>query len=213
MAQPVSRMKTSGTLDQPSIDAHLEVANLAVNDEFTGGGLVLDAVSHGDKLQLTGRSTFPQASVALDGTVDEKGNLQSDLQLQFTQVDIDPLLLAELKTRITGHSSLNGHASVSGPLREPRRLKGSMVIDAFTVEMEKIPIHSDGPIELELDDRGGLGETTDANGRRDAPSASAARWTSKANARWISMPRAISTWRFSMRWMTRSPPMARPTPT
>ena len=146
-------LKTSGTLDQPSIEAHLEVANLAVNDELTGGGLVLDAVSHGDKLQLTGRSHFPQASVTLDGTVDERGNLQSDLQLQFTQVDIDPLLLAELKTRITGHSSLNGHAGISGPLREPRKLQGSMVIDAFTVELEKIPIHSDGPIELALDDQ------------------------------------------------------------
>jgi translocation and assembly module TamB len=146
-------LKTSGPLDQPVINAHLEVANLSVNDELTGGGLVLDAVSKGDKLQLTGRSHFPQASVTLDGTIDEKGNLQSDLQLQFTQVDIDPLLLAELKTRITGHSSLNGHASISGPLREPRKLQGSMVIDAFTVELEKIPIHSDGPIELALDDQ------------------------------------------------------------
>jgi translocation and assembly module TamB len=146
-------LKTSGPLDQPVIDAHLEIENLSLNDEFTGGGLVLDAVSHGDKLQLAGRSHFPQASVTLDGTVDETGNLQSDLQLQFTHVDIDPLLMAELKTRITGHSSLNGHASLSGPLRQPRNLKGSMVIDAFTVELDKIPIHSDGPIELALDDQ------------------------------------------------------------
>ncbi len=146
-------LKTSGTLDQPSIEAHLEVANLAVNDELTGGGLVLDAVSHGDKLQLTGRSHFPQASVTLDGTVDEKGNLQSDLRLEFTKVDIDPLLMAELKTRITGQSSLNGRASIGGPLREPRKLQGSMVIDAFTVELEKIPIHSDGPVELALNDQ------------------------------------------------------------
>ena len=145
-------LKTSGSLDQPVIDGHLEIANLTVNDEFTGGGLVLDAVTRGDKLQLTGRSKFPHASVTLDGTVDEKGNLQSDLQLQFTQVDIDPLLVAEFKTRITGHSSLNGHASISGPLRAPRTLKGSMVIDAFTVEMDKIPIHSDGPVELALAD-------------------------------------------------------------
>ena len=60
--------------------------------------------------------------------------------------------MTELKTRITGHSSLSGHASFSGPLRQPRKLKGSMLVDAFTVEVEKIPIHSDGPIELALDD-------------------------------------------------------------
>ena len=65
-------LKTSGTLDHPLMDAHVEVANLVVNDELTGGGLVLDAVSQGGKLQLTGRSKFPQASLALDGTVDER---------------------------------------------------------------------------------------------------------------------------------------------
>lgn len=144
-------LKTSGTREQPAIDAHVEVANLAFNDEYAGG-LVLDAVSHGDKLQLTARSKFENASLTLDGTVETRGNLQSDLRLQFTQIDIDPLLTVELKARITGHSALGGHASISGPLREPRTLKGSMVIDAFTVEMERIRIHSDGPIELALDD-------------------------------------------------------------
>ncbi len=78
--------------------------------------------------------------------------MQSDLRLQFTDVDIDPLLMTELKTSITGHSALNGQANFSGPLRQPRMLKGSMLIEAFTVELQKIPIHSDGPIELTLDD-------------------------------------------------------------
>ena len=144
-------LKMSGTLEQPAIEAHVEVADLVFNDEYAGG-LVLDAVSRGDKLQLTARSKFERASLTLDGTVETRGNWQSDLRLQFTQVDIDPLLTAGLKTRITRHSALGGHASISGPLREPRTLKGSMVIDAFTVEMEKIAIHSDGPVELALDD-------------------------------------------------------------
>ena len=37
-------LKTSGTLDQPMVDAHVEVANLVFNDEYQGG-LVLDAVT------------------------------------------------------------------------------------------------------------------------------------------------------------------------
>ena len=146
------RLKTSGTLEQPSVDAHVEVANLVFNDEYEGG-LVLDAVSHGSKLQVTARSKFPHGSLALDGTVDLKGDMQSDLRLQFTQIDIDPLLRGELKSHITGHSVLAGHANLTGPLRRPRTLKGAMVVDAFTVEVEKIPIHSDGPIELALADQ------------------------------------------------------------
>jgi translocation and assembly module TamB len=143
-------VKTSGPLNQPKVEAHVEVANLAINDEFQGS-LVFDAVTHGDKVQLTARSNFEHALLALDGTVDEKGDLQSELQLQFKQVDVDPLLMAALKTHITGHSSLNGYASISGPLRNPRGMKGTLQVGSFSVELEKIPISSDGPIELALD--------------------------------------------------------------
>jgi translocation and assembly module TamB len=144
-------LKTSGAIDQPQIDGHFEISNLVVNDEYAGD-LIFEAVSHGDKVQLAARSNFQHASLALDGTIAMKGDMQSDLRLQFTDVDIDPLLMAELKTSITGHSALNGHASFRGPLRQPRMLKGSMLIEAFAVELQKIPIQSDGPIELTLDD-------------------------------------------------------------
>ena len=144
-------LKTSGPLSQPKVEAHVEVAKLVINDEFQGG-LVFDAVTHGDKVQITARSNFEHASLTLDGTVDEKGDLQSELRVQFHEVDIDPLLTAELKTRITGHSSLDGYANIQGPLRNPRAFKGTLQIDSFSVELEKIPIRSDGPIELALDD-------------------------------------------------------------
>ncbi len=145
------RIKASGTLEKPSVDAHVEVANLVLNDEYEGG-LVLDAISHGSKLQVTAASKFPHGSLALNGTVDLKNDMQSDLQVQFAQIDIDPLLRGELKSHITGHSVLAGHANLTGPLRRPRTLKGGIVVDAFSVEVEKVPIHSDGPIEVALDD-------------------------------------------------------------
>ena len=144
-------LKTSGTTEQPVVNAHVEVAKLVFNDE-AAGGLVLDAVSHGSTLQVTARSNFAKASLAVDGSVEMKGDMQSDLRLKFTDVDVDPLLSAELKGRITSHSALAGHASISGPLRTPRALKGTILVDAFSVEVEKISIHSDGPIELALAD-------------------------------------------------------------
>jgi translocation and assembly module TamB len=145
------RIKTSGTMDEPMVDAHVEIANLVINDEFEGG-LVLDAVTHGSKLQITARSSFAHATLSLDGTVDLKADMESDLRLQFSGVDLDALLRAELKTRITGHSALGGNATISGPLRNPRALKGTLRADAFSVELDKIPIRSDGPIELSLAD-------------------------------------------------------------
>jgi translocation and assembly module TamB len=62
------------------------------------------------------------------------------------------VLRTALKTQITKPSSLSGHAEISGPLREPRSLNGSMLIDAFAVELQHIPIQTDGPVELSLAD-------------------------------------------------------------
>jgi translocation and assembly module TamB len=145
-------IKASGPLRKPAVDAHVEVVDLALNDEFQGA-LTFDAVTRGDKLLLTGRSKFERASLAFDGSIDETGDLQSDMHLQFSQLDIDPFLTAELRTHITGHSSLNGRASLRGPLRQPRALTGSATVDAFSVELEHLAIQSDGPTEVELADQ------------------------------------------------------------
>ena len=118
-------LKTSGAFQQPVIDAHVQVTNLVFNDDYRGGSLQLDAVSHGDKMQVTGRSNFEHAMLSIDGTVELKGDMQSDLRLQFSQLAIDPLLRVALKTQITKPSNLSGHAEISGPLRRPRSLSGS----------------------------------------------------------------------------------------
>lgn len=146
-------LKTSGTMQEPVIDAHILIENLSVNDDYRGGSLQLDAVSHGDKLQVTGRSNFEKAVVSVDGTVELKGDMQSDLRLQFSQLAIDPLLRAALKTQITKPSNLSGRGEINGPLRKPRSLSGSMLVDAFAVELQKIPIQTDGPVELSLADQ------------------------------------------------------------
>ncbi len=114
---------------------------------------LLDAVSQGDQMRVTGRSNFEHAVVSVDGTVELKGDMQSNLQLQFSQLAVDPVLRAALKTQITKPSNLSGRAEIKGPLRQPRALTGSAVIDAFTVELEHIAIHSDGPVEVSLADQ------------------------------------------------------------
>jgi len=144
-------LKASGTVQQPVVDAHVEVADLAINEEVVGS-LTVDAVTHGEKLQITGRSRFTHASFDVDGTIDETGELQSELHMEFHELNIDPFLTAELRTAVTGHSSLNGRANLSGPLRQPRALKGNMQVDAFSVELQHISIHSDGPFEVALSD-------------------------------------------------------------
>jgi translocation and assembly module TamB len=145
-------LKVAGTPDLPQMEAHLDIADLVINDELAGGGLSFELVSHGRNLQVTGRSHLADASLTVDGTVEMQGDLQSDLKLEFSRIDVDPLLRAHVKAQITKHSELAGRASLAGPLRRPRALKGNLLIDAFSVEVERILLHTDGPVELGFHD-------------------------------------------------------------
>jgi len=141
--------KGSGTIEEPIINAHVQVNNLALNGEPVGG-LTADAVTRGRELQLTARSSFPKASFSLEGNVELRGDMPGKMTMQFSNLDIDPLLRTGVKGRITGHSAMAGEATVTGPLKQPRLLSGSFRIDQFSVEVEKIRIASDGRIELSL---------------------------------------------------------------
>ena len=141
--------KGSGTSDEPVINGSLQVTDLVLNGERTGG-LTANVVTRGQQLQLTARSNFPRASLSLDGKVDLRGDMPGDFTMQFSNLDIDPFLRQELRGRITGHSSMAGQATVTGPLKQPQLLSGDLMINQFKVEVEKVAIASDGPIKLRL---------------------------------------------------------------
>ncbi len=137
----------SGTLQNPVVDAHLQVSKLVLNQEQVGD-MTIDAVTHGQKMVITGRSNFQRAVLTLDGTVDTHGEMPGVVDVQFKDLDIDPFLSEGLKGRITAHSGMAGKIHLSGPLREPRQLTGALIIDDFHVGMENIPVQNDGPIEV-----------------------------------------------------------------
>ncbi len=141
--------KASGTIEEPVINGHLQVNNLVLNGEPVGG-FTADAITRGRQLQLTARSNFPKATLNLDGNVELTGDLPGHVTMQFSNLDIDPFLRAEIRGRITGHSSMAGQATLSGPLKKPEQLSGDFKIDAFKVEVEKVSIASEGPLEVRL---------------------------------------------------------------
>ena len=142
-------LKGSGTTAEPILNGHLQVSSLLLNGEVVGG-VAVDAVTRGRQLQITARSDFSKATFSLDGNIELRGDMPGNLTMQFSRLDIDPFLRTEVKGRITGHSSMAGHATLNGPLKQPHLLNGDFRIDAFSVEVEKVPIASDGPIELRL---------------------------------------------------------------
>ena len=141
--------KGSGTIEQPLINAHVQVSDLVLNGDRLGG-VTADAVTHGSHLQLTARSNFSAARLAVDGGIELRGDMPSDLKLEFSGLDINPFLPAQVRQRITRHASLAGHAELTGPLKQPRLLNGKFSLDQFAVEVEKVAITSDGPVELAM---------------------------------------------------------------
>ena len=142
-------VKGSGTADEPVINAHLQIDNLVLNGD-TLGALRADAVTHGRKLTLTARSAFPKATFTLDGSADLEGDMPMTATLQFANLDVDPFLPAEMRQQVTGTASLDGQAKVTGPLKHPHLLHGNLMVQQFSVEVDRIPIKTDGPVELSL---------------------------------------------------------------
>jgi translocation and assembly module TamB len=139
----------SGTPQQPILDANLRVAKLVLNQEHVGD-LTLNAKTQGETMTITGRSDFEHATLMLDGTVQMRDQLPGRFDIVFNNLDIDPFLSSEIKGRITAHSAVAGTAHIIGPLRRPEALTGTLKIDEFHTEIEKVPLRSDGPIELAL---------------------------------------------------------------
>ena len=141
--------KGAGTIDEPVINGSLQVTGLVLNGERVGG-LTANAVTRGRELQLTARSNFSKANLSLDGKVDLLGDMPGSFTLQFSNLDIDPFLRAEVRGENHG-TLLDGRAShVDGPAEaaqaSQRRLQDQRIQD----RSGEVAIASDGPVELQL---------------------------------------------------------------
>jgi translocation and assembly module TamB len=142
-------VRASGTREQPSIEAHVHLKDLALDKE-RAGDFYLDAVTHGAQLDLNAHSDFDKADLTIQGNVRLEQDFPADLNLAFHRLDADSLLRIYLPGKITGHSLLEGALHVRGPLRTPRDLKAEAQLQSFSFEVAHQPIQSVGPIRFEV---------------------------------------------------------------
>jgi translocation and assembly module TamB len=141
----------SGTWEHPVVNAHVEVANLSLNEQAIGS-VVADAVTEGRRLTLTARSHFPNGNLTLDGNAELEGEMPAIAILHFTNLDVNPFLPANMRKQVTRHASLHGQMQLNGPLRQPRRLNGTLNLQEFSVELQHLLVHSEGPVQLSFAD-------------------------------------------------------------
>ncbi len=142
-------VRASGTPEQPSIEAHIHLKDLALDKE-RAGDFYVDAVTHGRLLDLNAHSDFEKADLTIQGSIGLEHDFPADLNLVFHHLDADSLLRIYLPEKVTGHSLLEGTLHVRGPLRTPRDLKAVAELQSFSVEVAHQPIQSVGPIRFEV---------------------------------------------------------------
>ena len=142
-------VRASGTPEQPSLEAHVHLKDLALDKE-RAGDFYVDAVTHGRQLDLNAHSDFDKADLTILGTVGLDEDFPADLNLAFHRLDADSLLRIYLPGKITGHALLEGTLHLRGPLRTPRDLKADAELQSLNFEVAHQPIHSVGPIRFEV---------------------------------------------------------------
>jgi translocation and assembly module TamB len=145
-------LRASGTAEQPSLEAHVHLKDLAFDKE-RAGDFYLDAITQGRQLDLKAHSDFDKAGLTISGNVAMEHDFPADLKLAFHHLDVTSLLRIYFPGTITGHSPLEGTLHVSGPLRTPRDLKAVAELQSFSVEVAHVQVQSVGPIRFEVADQ------------------------------------------------------------
>jgi translocation and assembly module TamB len=141
--------QSSGTLDEPVIDAKIRVHDLTLDHERMGD-YKFDAVTRGRDLHLSGLSEFKDSQLDIDGNVNLRGDWPSTVSLHFSHLDVDPVLRNYLRGRVTGHSSAAGDLLLVGPWLKPRELQVNGNISDFFAEVEHIQVRNNGPIHFAI---------------------------------------------------------------
>jgi translocation and assembly module TamB len=163
----------SGTLEQPTLNAAIQLHGLTFDQE-RAGDFTINAVSQGAELRITGQSQFERADLKVEGNVHLREDWPADVYFRFRQFELDSVFRTYLHGAVDGHSRADGEVHMTGPLRRPRDLQFIANLDNLDSDVENVKIKNQGPIRfsvanqsLQIEQFHLVGEDTDisANGR------------------------------------------------
>ena len=140
-------LQASGTLDAPQINSRLHLRDLALDQELAGG-FDLEATTRGRELQLSGRSEFVKGTLAVDGRVQIRGDLPTNISVRMDHLDLDALWRSYLRGQLTGHSAIGGTLNLQGPLKDPRQWTLNGDLPDVSLELEYAKLHNREPVRF-----------------------------------------------------------------
>ena len=139
----------SGTLDDPSLEAHATLSPLALAGEPLGG---LEFAAHTASRTVTYNATtrLEGAELNLHGQTALNGDNATEAELVFSRFNIDALLKMAHVQALTGHSALAGTVTLEGPLARPELLRGEARLDQLAVTVAGVHLSSEGGVHATL---------------------------------------------------------------
>ena len=157
----------SGTLDDPRIEAHATLSNLALSGQ-TVGDLALAAHTANRSILYDATTRFEGTEVDLNGQTALGGDYATQAKLDFSQFNIGALLKMAHVESFSGESALAGTVTVEGPLARPEQLHGDVSLGDVAVTVAGVHLKSEGRVRaalanglLSLDPLHVTGEDTD----------------------------------------------------
>jgi translocation and assembly module TamB len=139
----------SGTVDDPHLEAHATLSNLAVSGQRFGAlNLVAHAANHSVTYDLNSR--FEAAELEAHGQTSLQGDNQTQATLNFSKFNIGALLTMAHVKGLTGESDLEGTVNLSGPMAHPEQMRGDASIKELAVTLGGVRLQSEGGLHASM---------------------------------------------------------------
>lgn len=131
----------NGTLRDPGLKAGVQVNSISL-DGKPMGYLKADLHSEGNMLLFQSQSNLISANFDVTGQTQLAANFMTQAKLTFASLDVDPLLTRYAPKGLSGHSSIGGTVTLSGPLAEPKQININADFNQFAATLVGVELKS-----------------------------------------------------------------------
>jgi len=141
----------NGTMTQPGLKANIKLAGVTYQGQGIGDATV-EARSDGETVYFTASSTLVGAKVDATGQAGLTGDYPMKAKLTIAGLDIGKPLAMFGPGDMKAQSTINGVATVSGPLKTPKALSGEAELSQVDVKLQGIELKAAEPLRVGLRD-------------------------------------------------------------
>ena len=141
-------VRGSGPLRAPNAEADLHLLHLQIGSDLQGdfrGHLSSD----GQTAHISLASEMTRGTLGGEIVVGLTGDYPVSGSVSMKAFDLDAFIIAGLHLKqLTGHSSVDGTFTISGPLRQPDTIEVKAEIEQISFNYDFVQLQNDGPIRL-----------------------------------------------------------------